>query len=114
MTVQFQLEGKEFTALNGGPTFKFTEAISLVVKCKDQAEIDSFWEKLSAGGEKSECGWLKDKYGLSWQIVPADLLEMLLDEDRQRTDRVMKELLTMTKLDLARLKQAYETVGTTG
>jgi predicted 3-demethylubiquinone-9 3-methyltransferase (glyoxalase superfamily) len=111
MTVQFQLEGKEFTALNGGPTFKFTEAISLVVKCKDQAEIDSFWEKLSAGGEKSECGWLKDKYGLSWQIVPADLLEMLLDEDRQRTDRVMKELLTMTKLDVARLKQAYESVG---
>jgi predicted 3-demethylubiquinone-9 3-methyltransferase (glyoxalase superfamily) len=113
LTVQFQLEGKEFTALNGGPTFKFTEAISLVVKCKDQEEIDTFWEKLSAGGEKSQCGWLKDKYGLSWQIVPAELSDMLMDQDVQRTDRVMKEILTMTKLDLARMKQAYEAVGTT-
>jgi predicted 3-demethylubiquinone-9 3-methyltransferase (glyoxalase superfamily) len=108
MTVTFQLEGQEFMALNGGPQFKFTEAISLVVNCKTQAEVDELWEKLSAGGEKGVCGWLKDKYGLSWQIVPTVLGEMFQDKDAEKTERVMKALLQMTKLDIKKLTQAYE------
>ena len=106
MTVTFQLDGQEFMALNGGPVFKFSEAISLMVNCETQEEIDYFWEKLSAGGEESVCGWLKDKFGLSWQIVPAALGEMM--KDQAKSERVMEALLKMKKLDLKALKQAYE------
>ena len=108
MTVTFQLNGQEFLALNGGPHFKFTEAISLIVNCKTQKEIDEFWEKLSEGGEKSVCGWLKDKYGLSWQIVPTILGEMMTDKDARKSERAMKALLQMDKLNIKSLKQAYE------
>jgi predicted 3-demethylubiquinone-9 3-methyltransferase (glyoxalase superfamily) len=108
MTVTFQLDGQEFMALNGGPHFKFTEAISLMVNCDTQAEVDELWEKLSAGGEKSQCGWLKDKYGLSWQIVPRVLSEMMQDKDPKKTERVMGAVMQMTKLDIAALKRAYE------
>jgi predicted 3-demethylubiquinone-9 3-methyltransferase (glyoxalase superfamily) len=106
MTIDFQLDGQEFTALNGGPQFKFTEAISLVVHCKTQEEVDHFWEKLSDGGEKIECGWVKDKFGLAWQIVPDVLLELLTDDDPQKSQRVMKALMQMKKLDIQGLKQA--------
>ena len=106
MTIAFQLDGQEFTALNGGPQFKFTEAISLVVHCQTQEEVDYFWEKLSAGGEKVECGWLKDKFGLSWQIVPDVLIELLQDSDSQKSQRVMKAMMQMKKLDIEELKQA--------
>lgn len=108
MTVSFQLHGQEFTALNGGPTFKFTEAISMVVNCETQQEVDDYWKKLSDGGQEVECGWLKDKYGLSWQITPTVLMEMLLDKDPQKADRVYKAMLQMKKIDIAKLKQAYE------
>jgi len=108
MTVSFQLEGQEFVALNGGPVFKFTEAISLLVNCKTQAEVDELWDKLSAGGEKGQCGWLKDKYGLSWQIVPTMLSEMLNDKDAEKSKRVMKAMLQMGKIDTKTLRQAYE------
>ena len=105
MTIEFDLDGQRFTALNGGPTFKFTEAISLVVHCETQEEIDYFWEKLSEGGQKVECGWVKDKFGLSWQIVPNFLMELLLG-DTERSDRVMKAVMQMKKLDIAELKKA--------
>ena len=108
MTVTFEIEGQEFVALNGGPLFKFTEAISLMVKCETQQEIDDMWEKLSAGGEEGPCGWLKDKYGLSWQIVIPEIDEMLNDRDADKSERVMEAVLTMGKIDLGRLKQAYE------
>ncbi len=108
MTVTFQLDGQEFMALNGGPLFKFTEAISLMVYCETQAEVDELWEKLSAGGEQGPCGWLKDKYGLSWQIVPTVLGEMIQDKDPKKSERVMAALLQMKKLDIAALKRAYE------
>lgn len=108
MTVTFQLEGQEFMALNGGPLFKFTEAVSFMVNCKTQEEIDEFWKKLSAGGEEGPCGWLKDKYGLSWQIVPTILGEMLQDKDAKKSERVMKALLQMKKIDIKSLKKAYE------
>ena len=108
MTVTFQLEGQEFMALNGGPHFKFTEAISLVVNCKTQEEVDKMWEKLSAGGKEGVCGWLKDKYGLSWQLVPTVVEKMFQDKDAKKTERVMKALLQMKKLDIKKLKQAYE------
>ncbi len=107
MTVSFQLEGQEFVALNGGPVFKFTEAISLVVNCTTQGEVDELWDKLSAGGEESVCGWLKDKYGLSWQIVPTILGEMLSDKDAEKSKRVMKAMLQMKKIDIPTLEQAY-------
>jgi predicted 3-demethylubiquinone-9 3-methyltransferase (glyoxalase superfamily) len=106
MTVEFQLEGQDFVALNGGPHFKFTEAVSFVVNCETQEEIDGFWEKLSEGGEKSQCGWLKDKYGLSWQIVPTVLGELM--KDPAKSERVMKAMLQMRKLDIATLKKAAE------
>ncbi len=106
MTVEFELDGERFTALNGGPNFKFTEAISLVVHCADQQEVDYFWEKLSEGGQKVECGWVKDKFGLSWQIVPTMLMDELLGSDQETTDRVMKAVMTMKKLDIAELKKA--------
>jgi predicted 3-demethylubiquinone-9 3-methyltransferase (glyoxalase superfamily) len=108
MTAVFQLDGQEFVALNGGPRFKFTEAISFVINCKTQEEVDYFWEKLSAGGEKSKCGWLKDKYGLSWQVVPTVLDEMLLDKDAAKSQRVMQAMLQMDKIDIKILKQAYD------
>lgn len=106
MIVEFQLEGQEFVALNGGPLFKFTEAISFVVKCKTQAEVDKFWKKLSAGGKEVQCGWLKDKYGLSWQIVPTVLGELVSDKDAAKSQRVMQAMLKMVKLDIKKLKQA--------
>ena len=94
--------------MNGGPLFKFTEAISFVVNCETQEEVDKFWEKLSAGGEKSRCGWLKDKYGLSWQVVPTVLFELMQDEDAAKSQRVMNALLQMDKIDIQCLKQAYK------
>ena len=108
MTVAFELDRQQFLALNGGPLFKFTEAISFVVNCESQQEIDEFWGKLSAGGKEVECGWLKDKYGMSWQIVPTVLAEMLQDKDAGRTQRVMKAILQMKKIDIERLRKAYE------
>src|ERR1700686_1736015 len=108
MIAVFQLEGQEFIALNGGPQFKFSEAISFVVNCETQEEVDEFWEKLSAGGEKSQCGWLKDKYGLSWQIVPTVLGELMQDKDSEKSQRVMKAMLQMKKIDIKTLEQAYE------
>jgi len=108
MTVEFELDGQPFTALNGGPLFKFTEAISLVVHCENQQEVDHFWEKLSAGGEEVQCGWLKDRYGLSWQVVPDVMLEMLQSKDPEKSRRAMAAMLTMKKLDIAALTKAYE------
>jgi len=108
MTVPFQLDGQAFVALNGGPQFKFTEAISFVVNCETQEEVDEFWEKLSEGGEEGQCGWLKDKYGLSWQVVPSALGKMLQDKDPEKSQRVMKAMLQMKKIDIKRLEQAYD------
>jgi len=108
ITATFQLEGQEFIALNGGPQFKFTEAVSFWVSCETQEEIDDMWEKLSAGGEKGRCGWLKDRYGLSWQIVPPVLGEMLGDKDPEKSKRVMMAMLQMDKINIETLKQAYE------
>ncbi len=108
MTVAFTLDGNEFVALNGGPQFKFTEAISFVVNCETQAEIDYYWEKLSTdGGQEIECGWLKDKYGLCWQIVPTVLWEMMQDKDTARSQRVMRALMQMKKLEIGALQRAY-------
>lgn len=107
MTVTFELAGQELTALNGGPEFTFNEAISLLVNCETQEEVDELWDRLSAGGEKGPCGWLKDKYGVSWQIVPVVLDEMLQDEDADRANRVMKAMLQMTKIDIEALEKAY-------
>jgi len=108
MSATFQLEGQEFYALNGGPHFSFTPAISLFVSCETQQEVDELWEKLSAGGAPQQCGWLQDKYGLSWQIIPTILGKLLQDKDPAKANRVMKAMLQMTKIDIARLKQAYE------
>jgi predicted 3-demethylubiquinone-9 3-methyltransferase (glyoxalase superfamily) len=108
MTVSFELDGQEFTALNGGPLFKFTEAISLVVNCETQAEVDHFWDKLSAGGEEVQCGWLKDRFGVSWQVVPTVLEEMLRDTDPERARRVIGAMLQMKKLSVDGLRRAYE------
>ena len=107
MSAIFKLAGQKFFALNGGPQFKFTEAISFFVNCDTQKEIDYFWNKLSAGGEKSRCGWLKDKFGVSWQIVPPILGDYLNDEDSEKAQRVMQAMLKMDKLDIKKLKQAY-------
>ena len=107
MTVDFELDGQQFVALNGGPQFPFTEAISLVVNCETQAEIDRYWDKLSAGGKIQQCGWLKDRYGLSWQIVPALLATQMRNGDPARLNRVMKEVLASVKLDIAKLQAAY-------
>jgi predicted 3-demethylubiquinone-9 3-methyltransferase (glyoxalase superfamily) len=108
MTVVFELEGQEFIALNGGPVFTFSPAISFVVNCEMQEELDELWEKLSEGGEKEQCGWLKDKFGVSWQIVPTVLGEMLQDKDPKKSEKVMEALLRMDKIDIETLKQAYE------
>lgn len=109
LTMGFKLEGQEFVALNGGPMFKFTEAISLYIKCDTQEEIDFFWEKLTEnGGQESMCGWLKDKYGLSWQVVPPMLGELLGDKDREKAQRVIQAMMQMKKINIAALKKAYE------
>lgn len=107
MVVSFELNGQEFTALNGGPIFKFSEAISFYVHCETQQEVDELWDKLSAGGEPGQCGWLKDKYGLSWQIVPNILGELLGDVNREKVDRVTQAMLKMHKLEIAALLKAY-------
>jgi len=108
MTVEFELESQKFTALNGGPVFKFNESVSFVVNCDTQEEVDYFWEKLTAGGgQESECGWLKDKFGVSWQVVPRALMDMLQDKDPKKSERVMKAMLQMQKLDIKTLKDAY-------
>jgi len=108
MSTTFQLDGQEFIALNGGPMFTFSPAISFFVHCESQEEVDKLWEKLSEGGEKQRCGWLKDKYGVSWQIVPTVLGQMLSDRDGERSKRVMNAMFQMDKLDIKTLKQAYE------
>ena len=110
MTVDFELDGQTFTALNGGPMFKFNESVSFEIKCKDQEEIDYYWEKLGAGGDPAAqiCGWLKDKYGLSWQVVPAEMDEYFKDEQSPQHERVMEAMLQMKKLDIAELRAAYE------
>jgi predicted 3-demethylubiquinone-9 3-methyltransferase (glyoxalase superfamily) len=107
LTVRFELDGQEFLALNGGPTFPFTEAISLMVECKDQKEIDFYWSKLLDGGADAQCGWLKDKYGLSWQVVPEGLEKLLGDADPAKANRVMQAIMGMVKLDVAKLEAAY-------
>ncbi|WP_025041374.1 VOC family protein [Nitrosospira briensis] len=109
MTVSFELDGQAFTALNGGPTFKFNEAISFQVNCDTQEEVDYYWEKLSEGGDEKaqQCGWLKDKYGASWQIVPGVLLEMLNDADSEKSERIMEAILHMKKMDIDELRRAY-------
>jgi predicted 3-demethylubiquinone-9 3-methyltransferase (glyoxalase superfamily) len=108
MVVSFELDGQEFTALNGGPTFKFTEAISMTVNCETQEEVDTYWEKLSAGGKEVECGWLKDKYGLSWQVTPTIIGEFWANGDQEQLDRVMAEVMKTKKFDIQKLKDAYE------
>jgi predicted 3-demethylubiquinone-9 3-methyltransferase (glyoxalase superfamily) len=107
-TCTFRLEGQTFMALNGGPHFKLTEAFSLFVDCKTQEEVDELWEKFSAGGGKGQCGWIKDKFGLSWQIIPRALMEMMHDPDPARSKRVMDAMMQMTKIDIAALKKAYD------
>jgi predicted 3-demethylubiquinone-9 3-methyltransferase (glyoxalase superfamily) len=108
LTVSFQLSGQEYMALNGGPEYKFTPAMSLFVNCETQEEVDHYWEKLSEGGEKGQCGWLTDKYGVSWQIVPTILGVLMSDKDPRKAANVMQAMLQMRKLDIAILKQAYE------
>jgi len=108
MSATFILDGQEFFALNGGPYFKFTEAISFFVNCNTQEEVDELWEKLSEGGKKSQCGWLKDKYNLSWQIIPTALSEMLRDKDPEKSKRVMQAMLKMSKIDIKALKEARD------
>lgn len=108
MIVTFQLDGQEFIALNGGPQFKFTEAVSFVVNCESQVEVDEFWQKLSEGGQKSQCGWLKDKYGVSWQIVPTALGKLMSSGDPEKSRRVMQAMLQMDKIDIHRLQEAYD------
>ena len=106
MTISFKLFGQQFQALNGGPEFRFTEAVSFLVECQDQDEVDEYWEKLSAGGEQGPCGWLKDRFGLSWQVVPRVLSQMLADEDPQKAERVMAAMLQMKKIEIEGLEQA--------
>jgi predicted 3-demethylubiquinone-9 3-methyltransferase (glyoxalase superfamily) len=106
MTVSFELDGQKFVALNGGPEFTFNEAISFEVSCKDQEEVDTYWSKLSEGGEKGPCGWLKDKFGVSWQIVPVVLIELLADPDREKSQRVMQAMLKMKKIEIDGLERA--------
>ena len=108
MTATFELDGQEFMALNGGPEFKFTEAISFYVNVETQEEVDELWEKLSNGGQQGQCGWLKDKFGLSWQVVPSILGKLLRDKDAEKSKRVMKAMLQMQKIDIKQLKQAYD------
>jgi predicted 3-demethylubiquinone-9 3-methyltransferase (glyoxalase superfamily) len=111
MTVSFQLDGQDFTALNGGPVFKFNEAISLMINCDTQEEVDDLWERLSKGGEILECGWVKDKYGLAWQVVPKAFFDLVSDQDPAKAERAMQAMLTMKKLDVRELKRAAEGPG---
>ena len=109
LTIEFEIEGQKFVALNGGPQFKFNEAVSFVINCKTQEEVDYFWEKLTAdGGEESACGWLKDKFGLSWQVTPTVLIDMLHEKDAAKAERVMHAMLQMKKIDIAKLKASYD------
>ena len=110
MTIKFEIENQKFVALNGGPVFKFNEATSFIVNCNDQKEVDYFWDKLSEGGDPAsqQCGWLKDKFGLSWQVVPEILVDMIHDEDQQKTGRMMKAMLQMKKIDIKKLEEAYK------
>ena len=109
LTIEFEIEGQKFVALNGGPVFKFNESISFVINCETQEEVDYFWEKLTAdGGEESACGWLRDKFGLSWQVTPMVLIDMLHDKDPEKTERVMKAMLQMQKIEILKLKAAYD------
>jgi predicted 3-demethylubiquinone-9 3-methyltransferase (glyoxalase superfamily) len=108
MVMKFEIEGQEFIALNGGPQFHFTEAVSFVVNCKDQKEVDSYWDRLAAGGQPVQCGWLRDKFGLSWQVTPTILGELMADKDPKKASRVMQAMLKMVKIDIAGLKAAYE------
>jgi predicted 3-demethylubiquinone-9 3-methyltransferase (glyoxalase superfamily) len=110
MTVDFELNGRTFVALNGGPQYKFTEAVSFLIACDTQEEVDELWETLSEGGEKGPCGWLKDKYGLSWQVVPTVLEELIRDPDPEKSQRVMQAMLQMSKIEIEPLRQAYEGV----
>jgi predicted 3-demethylubiquinone-9 3-methyltransferase (glyoxalase superfamily) len=108
LTIEFEIEGQKFTALNGGPQFKFNESVSFVVYCQTQDEVDYFWQKLTAdGGQESECGWLRDKFGLSWQVTPTVLIEMLHDKDPKKSERVMNAMMQMQKIDISKLKAAY-------
>ncbi len=108
LTIEFEIEGQKFVALNGGPLFKFNESVSFVINCETQEEVDYFWEKLTAdGGEESQCGWLKDKFGLSWQVTPTVLIDMLHDKDPEKAERVMKAMLQMQKIEIPKLKAAY-------
>ena len=112
MTVEFELQGQKFVGLNGGPLFKFTEAVSFAINCESQEEVDYFWQKLTAeGGAESQCGWLKDRYGLSWQVVPTAVIAMLKDKDSAKSQRVMQAVMQMKKIDIPILKQAYEGEG---
>jgi predicted 3-demethylubiquinone-9 3-methyltransferase (glyoxalase superfamily) len=111
LTVDFVLDGQEYTGINGGPEFPFTEAVSLLINCADQAEVDYYWERLTEGGEESMCGWLKDRYGLSWQVVPAELTELMTDPDPQRVERAMRAMLQMRKLDIAAMRAAADAAG---
>jgi len=108
LTASFTLDGQDFTALNGGPEFKFNESISFVVDCETQEEVDYYWNKLTEGGEESQCGWLKDKFGLSWQIVPRILIQLLQDKDKVKAGKVMQTMMPMKKIEIAKLKAAYE------
>jgi predicted 3-demethylubiquinone-9 3-methyltransferase (glyoxalase superfamily) len=108
MTIAFELDGQKFVALNGGPQYQFNPAISFVVNCEGQEEVDHYWEKLTTGGKEIQCGWLVDKYGVSWQIVPKALVEMLRDKDPVRSQRAMKAMFQMKKIDIARLREAYD------
>ncbi len=110
MTVEFELEGRQYLGLNGGPIFKFNEAVSFIVNCENQEEVDYYWEKLTAGGDEKaqQCGWLKDKYGLSWQIVPTIMAKLFSDPDKERSGRVMNAMMKMKKLDIAKLQAAYD------
>ena len=108
MTAEFELDGQPFVGLNGGPHFKFTEAVSFTVKCETQEEVDHYWETLSEGGQKSRCGWLKDKFGLSWQVEPSILGDLMADEDPEKAKRVMEAMLKMDKIDIEPLKRAYD------
>lgn len=110
MTIEFELEGQQFVGLNGGPIFKFNEAVSFIVNCDNQQEVDYYWEKLTAGGDarSQQCGWLKDKYGLSWQVVPTVLTDLMLDKDKEKAGRVMNAMLQMKKIDIQTLEEAYK------
>jgi predicted 3-demethylubiquinone-9 3-methyltransferase (glyoxalase superfamily) len=108
MVAAFELEGQQFAALNGGPQFKFTEAVSFVVNCETQEEVDELWQKLGEGGQFQQCGWLKDKFGLSWQIIPTALVELISDPNPEKSRRVVEAMMRMTKIEIAKLRQAYD------